>query len=165
MKIDFDMLDKLAAAGATAQVIIAFLREQDAKLAPKRETEKTRQRTKRSQRKPTNEQHPPTLTKEQQLFKRAKEVLGKTAGGLVSALIKANSFDLDAAAAVIETAAGKGDPREYVVARLRGNTNGARANGKSQSAAADDLIERARAEEQTLDLGPADYQDTGGGTR
>lgn len=47
MKIDFDMLEKLAAAGATAQVVITFLREQEAKKAPKRARDRTYKRTRR----------------------------------------------------------------------------------------------------------------------
>lgn len=52
-------------------------------------------------------------------FARGREVLGKNAGGLLSTLLKCRNQDLDAALRVVETAAGKLDPREYVAAACR----------------------------------------------
>lgn len=52
MKIDFDTLDRMEAAGATAKVVISFLRQQfeadEAKRAPKRERDRKRQATLRA---------------------------------------------------------------------------------------------------------------------
>ncbi len=49
-------------------------------------------------------------------FARGREVLGKNAGGLLATLLKCRKQNLDDAMQVIEAAAGKLDPREYVAA-------------------------------------------------
>jgi hypothetical protein len=56
---------------------------------------------------------------ETDLYRRGKEVLGKTAGGLVRQLLTAKGGKITDARAAIETAAGKQDPREYIGAILR----------------------------------------------
>ena len=53
---------------------------------------------------------------EREYFRRGREVLGKNAGGLLATLLKARMQNLDDAMAVIETAASKLVPREYVAA-------------------------------------------------
>lgn len=53
------------------------------------------------------------------LFRRGKEVLGKSAGGLVKQLLTAKDGKVNQARAAIETAAGKNDPREYIGAIIR----------------------------------------------
>ena len=66
------------------------------------------------------------MTREEQeraYFARGREVLGKNAGGLLATLLKCRNQDLDAAAAVIEAAADKLDPREYVAAACRYRTD------------------------------------------
>jgi hypothetical protein len=56
---------------------------------------------------------------ESDLFKRGRQVCGKSSGGLLSALLKAKQFDVALARAVIETASTKNDPREFVAAATR----------------------------------------------
>ena len=53
------------------------------------------------------------------LFRRGKEVLGKTAGGLVKQLLSAKGGKVTDARAAIETAAGKQNPREYIGGVIR----------------------------------------------
>jgi len=48
------------------------------------------------------------------LFRRGKEVLGKSAGGLIKQLLTAKDGKTNLARAAIEQAAGKENPREYV---------------------------------------------------
>ncbi len=145
--IDFRFLDKLVAAGATAQVIVEVLKE--GKQAEKRERERDRLAAKRG----NNEQQAPTIANteqqaptevpskvaEKELFAVAKQAMGKTSGGLVSSLIRHHNYDLAAARRVVDIAATKSDPREYVVASMR-TKNGA---GNSVMEAADRLIARA----------------------
>lgn len=145
--IDFRFLDKLVAAGATAQVIVEVLKE--GKQAEKRDRERERLQAKRGnneQQAPTStntEQQPPTEAPskiaEKDLFAAAKKAMGKSAGGLVSSLIRHHNYDLAAARRVVDVAATKSDPREYVVASMR-TGNG---TGNSVMAAADRLLARA----------------------
>lgn len=68
---------------------------------------------------------------EADLFRRGKEVLGKSSGGIISNLLKARG-SIPLARAAIETAATKQDPREYIGAIIRGRnspTEDARARG------------------------------------
>lgn len=51
---------------------------------------------------------------EADLFRRGKEVLGKSAGGMVKRLLVAKEGKINQARAALETAAGKHDPREYI---------------------------------------------------
>lgn len=57
---------------------------------------------------------------EAELFKRGKEVLGKTGGGMVKNLLKAKQNNIPLARAAIEQASTKSDPREYIGAIIRG---------------------------------------------
>lgn len=60
----------------------------------------------------------PPRTLEQQLFDRGKEILGTGAGGLIKNLLRAKGR-IELARSVIETAATKQDPREYVAGAIR----------------------------------------------
>jgi uncharacterized protein YdaU (DUF1376 family) len=51
---------------------------------------------------------------EVELFRRGKEVLGKSAGGLVKQLLDAKGGKINLARAAIETASSKENPREYI---------------------------------------------------
>lgn len=51
---------------------------------------------------------------EADLFRRGKQVLGKSAGGLIKQLLDAKDGKTNLARAAIENAAGKENPREYV---------------------------------------------------
>lgn len=62
---------------------------------------------------------------EKELFRRGRQVCGKASGGLIASLLKAKQHDVALARAVIETAATKHDPREYVAASTRNHINGA----------------------------------------
>lgn len=53
---------------------------------------------------------------EREYFKRGREVLGKNSGGLLATLLKCRRQNVQDAANVIEAAADKLDPREYVAA-------------------------------------------------
>lgn len=63
---------------------------------------------------------------EKELFRRGRQVCGKNSGGLISSLLKAKQHDVALARAVIETAATKHDPREYVGGAIRNKANGQR---------------------------------------
>lgn len=62
----------------------------------------------------------PVPSEETELFKRGKAVLGKSAGGLITQLLKAKEGKIPLARAAIETAATKHDPREYIGAIIKG---------------------------------------------
>ncbi|WP_276200329.1 HNH endonuclease [Chelatococcus sp. XZ-Ab1] len=53
------------------------------------------------------------------LYRRAKQVLGKTSGGQVTKLLKAVSDSIPRARAIIEQASEAGDPAEYVAGAIR----------------------------------------------
>jgi uncharacterized protein YdaU (DUF1376 family) len=59
-------------------------------------------------------------TEEAELFRRGKEVLGQSAGGMIAKLFKAKKRNVPECRAAIELAAGKGNPREYVGAIIAG---------------------------------------------
>lgn len=56
---------------------------------------------------------------ETDLYRRGKEVLGKSAGGMVKRLLTAKGGRVSLARAAIETAAEKNDPREYIGAIIK----------------------------------------------
>jgi hypothetical protein len=57
---------------------------------------------------------------ETELYRRGKQVLGASSGGLITQLLKAKDGKINLARAAIETAAGKENPREYIGAVIRG---------------------------------------------
>ncbi len=65
---------------------------------------------------------------EKELFERGKQVLGKNAGGMIASLLKAKGGKPELARAVIEMAATKQNPREYV-ARVTTGPPGQTAEG------------------------------------
>ena len=90
---------------------------------------------------------------ERDLFRRGKQVLGKSAGGMIQSLLKSREFDVALARAVIETAATKQDAREYVAGAIKNggdrgkNWSGRRpTEGRSASALALERFSRARDE-------------------
>ena len=147
--IDFRFLDRLVAAGATAAVIVEVLKE--AKQAEKRERERDRLAAKRGnidQQSPTGantqQQEPtPSQSAEKEIYALGKRLCGRNAGGLISSLIRHYNYDIAAARRIVDIAATKGDPREFVVASMR-SKNGA---GNPTMAAFDDLIARAEGSE------------------
>lgn len=66
---------------------------------------------------------------ERQLYARGKQVLGKNAGGMISTLLKAKQWDVAIARSIIEAAATKQDPREYVAGAIRSGDGLRTANG------------------------------------
>lgn len=60
-----------------------------------------------------------SVDQEVDLFRRGKEVLGKTSGGLIKQLLTAKGGKITDARAAIETAAGKQNPREYIGGVIR----------------------------------------------
>jgi uncharacterized protein YdaU (DUF1376 family) len=65
---------------------------------------------------------------EAELFRRAREVLGKQGGGLTARLLAAKQKNIALARAAIEQASTKSDPREYIGAIIRGPQAGAQPN-------------------------------------
>jgi hypothetical protein len=63
---------------------------------------------------------PPRGDPEFDLFRRGKEVLGNSAGGVISQLLKAKDRNVALARAAIEQASTKHDPRQYIGAIIRG---------------------------------------------
>jgi hypothetical protein len=122
--IDFDQLERLAAAGATAPVIIEVLRTQEGKKARKKPRQRKPTPTNANQHEATvtntNQLEPtPSQIAERELFKLGRQVFGKNGGGLTTNLLKHHRYDFAVTRAVIETAATKADPREYVMGLLR----------------------------------------------
>ncbi len=66
--------------------------------------------------------HP--LDPEADLYRRGKQVLGHSAGGMIKRLLDARGGNVALARAAIETAATKGNPREFVGAMVRGGGRG-----------------------------------------
>ena len=66
----------------------------------------------------------PPLDLEADYFRRVREILGKSSGGMASLLLKAKGGNVMLARAAIETAATRGDAREYVGAMIRNGKNG-----------------------------------------
>jgi len=54
------------------------------------------------------------------LYRRGKEILGQSAGGMISKLLKAKGGNVALARAALETASTKDDPREFVGKILSG---------------------------------------------
>jgi len=63
---------------------------------------------------------PAAIDPEVDLFRRGREVLGKSGGGLISKLLAAKQKSVPQARAAIEQASTKSDPREYIGAIIRG---------------------------------------------
>jgi hypothetical protein len=78
---------------------------------------------------------------ERELFRRGRQVCGKAAGGLIASLLKAKQNDVALARAVVEAAATKHDPREYVAAATRERPPNAK---RTNVEAADDLLDKLR---------------------
>lgn len=94
---------------------------------------------------------------EKELFRRGRQVCGKQSGGLIASLLKSRQHDVSLARSVIEIAATKHDPREYVAAATRTPKNGNGYHRKpSLSEAADDLIARAEKFEREGNAGSLD---------
>lgn len=180
MKIDFAVLDTMEAAGASAKVLIAFLRQQfeaeEARRAPKRERDKTTKRTRRAATKRDKARQPSDIerqaatlsdTPRARLFREgtaALITLGKTEGssrGLIAGWLKATNDDEQLVLATILKAQqlAVADAPGWILATLKGR---AKPNGRNRSmaSAADDLI--ARAEEQERAVGFGGFDDTVG---
>jgi hypothetical protein len=144
MKIDFDLLDKLEAAGATAKVIIAMLRTQhdveEAKKVTKRPKDAKRQRERRKATKsdkavtPSDtERHEATLsdTPRARLFREARPALltmniaPSRAGALIVEWLKLTNDDDQLVLATILKAQSMAvvDAPGWILATLRGKTN------------------------------------------
>ena len=61
---------------------------------------------------------------EAELFRRGKQILGKSSGGQISNLLKAKGGSIALARAAIEQASTKENPREYVARVIAGPRNG-----------------------------------------
>jgi hypothetical protein len=72
-------------------------------------------------------------TDEVELFRRGKEVLGTSAGGIIRKLLAAKGENIPLARAAVETAATKQNPREYVGAIInkRDGPGDLRARGEA----------------------------------
>jgi hypothetical protein len=75
--------------------------------------------------KPTNSQQPDPET---ELFRRGREVLGKSAGGVIAQLLKAKGKP-ELARAAVEVAATKENPREYISAIIRAKAEEEKPSG------------------------------------
>jgi hypothetical protein len=66
-------------------------------------------------------------TPEAELYRRGKQVLGQSAGGMIKKLVAAKGGSIAQARAAIETASEKGDPGEYIGAIIRGREHDGRS--------------------------------------
>jgi hypothetical protein len=60
---------------------------------------------------------------EADLFRRGKEVCGKSSGGLIKQVLQAKKGNIPLARAAIEQASTKASPREYLGAIVRGSSD------------------------------------------
>ena len=74
----------------------------------------------------------PPLDPEADYYRRGKEVLGPSAGGMLTQLLKAKGGNVALARAAIEQASTRGDAKQYVGAMVRG-VNGGGANGANRN--------------------------------
>lgn len=175
IEIDFEMLRKLEAAGASAKVLITVIEQQhaaaEAKRAPKREGDKQRSAARRArikggqQRDNSVTQADTSVTVEDspraRLFREGTAALmtlgrtERTARGLIAGWLKQTHDDEQLVTATILRARDMAvsDAAGWITATLRGKANG-NHRGRSLAAAADDLIARAESFERENDLGP-----------
>jgi hypothetical protein len=166
MKIELTTLKRIAKAvpGLTIAQFVAVWAEKIED--QRRETEKARIAEKRvmpptpANNEPTScnidQQLPTREEQEKSLFIEGRAICGRQAGGMITALLKQNSYDIEAVKKLFAIARAKADPREYIAASIR------RQNGHgtgSLAAAADDLIARAEAIEG--DQSPVARDDSG----
>lgn len=160
MKIDFAMLEKLVAAGATASVIVEFLKAEYAKKSPKRARDRVGAAGRRERRKATigdTERHEATSgdferqpaipeTPRARCFRICKPFLiasgltEKRAGGALAQWLKVTHEDTEAITKTCEEAQrlSPADPIAWVNSQLmKRNGNGA---GSPTMAAFDKLI-------------------------
>jgi hypothetical protein len=97
---------------------------------------------------------------ERELFRRGKQICGETSGGLIANLLKSRQHDVALARSVVELAATKHDPREFIAAAAKnGGKNGHQFGNGSEikgSAAGDrcrELAELAREREREAGVG------------
>lgn len=176
MKIDFAMLEKLAAAGATANVIIEFLRAEDAKKSKKRVRDRSGAAERRGRPKATGGDYEATQGDKERLeatidetprarcFRICKPILismgltEKRAGGALAQWLKATSEDTELIAKTCEDAQrlSPADPIAWVNAQImKRKGNGQRS---STMAAADGLIARAKELEREAGFGELDLE-------
>jgi hypothetical protein len=63
----------------------------------------------------------PAFDPKKKVFERGKSILGKSSGGMVTKVLRHAGGDCDRAVRILELAASKSDPREYIGGVLRGN--------------------------------------------
>lgn len=159
MKIDFDLLDKMVAAGATGGVIVEFLKVENARREPKREKDRKRIGAKRSDTKrqratpSDNERHEATLSDSPRarLFRECKGALltlgisDSRAGALLTQWLKLTKDDDQLVTAVILKAQALAvvDAPGWILATLREKTNGRTAK-QHPADLANDLAGEAR---------------------
>lgn len=154
MKIDFDMLDKMVAAGATGAVVVAFLREIEARKAPKRVADKTRMAGKRTAKRATARdkhatpsdiaRHDATLsdTPRARLFREgtaALMTLGRTeqaSRGLIAGWLKQTGDDEQLVTATILRAQSMAvaDAAGWITASLKSKAPGGQRPAKPMTA-------------------------------
>lgn len=163
MKIDFDMLEKMVSAGATGGVVVAYLREQDTRLEPKRARDRKGAAARRGRHKATNgdSETTPSDTERQKatmsdtprarLFREGTAALvslnrtERAARQLIATWLKITHDDDQLVLATILRARdlAVADVAGWVLATLKGKANGKSGRNKSLSSAGDDLIARA----------------------
>jgi hypothetical protein len=72
----------------------------------------------------------PPLDPEADYYRRGREVLGPSAGGVLTKLLRAKGLNVSLARAAIEQASTRGDPKQYVGAMIR--NSGAQDDGASK---------------------------------
>lgn len=103
------------------------LRDRDLKKKEEKDAAPLRDAAMPSQDDPPEQPAGAISTPEADLYRRGKEVLGPTAGGMVKRLLRAQGDSIALARAAIETASEKGDSREYIAAII-GRTNGGQSS-------------------------------------
>jgi hypothetical protein len=94
---------------------------------------------------------PDPTVEERELFRRGKEVLGRTAGGVITNLLKAKGQNVALARADIERASQAQDPMEFVAGLIRGEKRPAASRFPVANAYEDLNFEAMKAERRRRD--------------
>ncbi len=134
-----DMVQQMLSAGVPHELIVLAVRTAERSAQPIDETAENRRAWDRERKRESRRVHPippdvhPTETvttisdraeQERQLFMRGRQLCGASAGGMIANLLRSRGGDVALARAVIELAATKHSPREYIAAATKGAPNG-----------------------------------------
>lgn len=159
MKINLDMIAKMVEAGATGSVILAFLREHEALYAPRKAKDRQRKSAEYARRSAekvrksadvarATSEATVTDTPRARLFREGKPALltlgisNSRAGALITEWLKLSHDDDQLVIATILKAQelAVADAPGWILATLRGKTNGQRSQGNDRQSSGGDFF-------------------------